>query len=163
MEVKMKARSTPLVGAALALAVLFGAPGAWAANASGTPAATAQANGAPTLPPLQHAGDIAYRSGGIGSDQSAAFKSAMPRYPLSLEFAQHTAANGNEYLANVPVTISDMHGKTLLTTKTRGPFMLVSIPNGRYVVSAQHDGNTQQRTVDIGKTPHTHEAFVWSM
>lgn len=161
----MKARSTPWIGAALALAVVSGTPAAWAANAGGAQAATApaQADGTSILPPLQHAGDIAYLSGGIGSDQSAAFKDAMPRYPLSLEFARHTAANGNEYLADVPVTITDAHGKTVLTTKTRGPFMLVSIPHGRYVVTASHDGNTQRRTVTIGKTAHAHEAFVWSM
>jgi hypothetical protein len=158
----MKARSTPWIGAALALAVVFGTPAAFAAQSTGA-AVTAPVDGASRLPPTQHAGDIAYLSGGIGSDQSAAFKTAMSRYPLSLEFAQHTAANGNEYLANVPVTIADAHGNTLLTTKTRGPFMLVSIPDGRYVVTARHDGNTQQRTIEVGKTGHAHEAFVWSM
>lgn len=158
----MKARSTPWIGAALALAVVFGAPGAFAAQSGGA-AVVATSDGAARLPPTQHAGDIAYLSGGIGSDQSAAFKDARSRYPLSLEFAQHTAANGNEYLANVPVTIADMHGNTLLTTKTRGPFMLVSIPDGRYVVTARHDGNTQQRTVEVSKTGHAREAFVWSM
>jgi len=157
----MKARSTPWIGAALALAVVFGTPGAFAADNGATAAATAPA--AAHLPPLQHAGTIAYVSGGIGSDQSAAFKDAMSRYPLSLEFAQHTAANGNEYLANVPVTIADSHGKTLVTTKTQGPFMLVSIPEGRYVVTARHNGTAQTRTVEVSKTGHAHEAFVWSM
>jgi hypothetical protein len=147
----MKARSTPWIGAALALAIVFGTPGAFAAD-----------NAAPHLPPLQHAGDIAYVSGGIGSDQSAAFKDAMSRYPLSLEFTQHTAANGNEYLANVPVTIADAQGKTLVTTRTHGPFMLVSVPEGRYVVTAKHDGTAQQRTVEVSKTGHAHEAFLWS-
>jgi hypothetical protein len=156
----MKARSTPWIGAALALAVVFGAPSAFAAD-NGTPAA-ATAPAAPHLPPLHHAGDIAYVSGGIGSDQSAAFKDAMSRYPLSLEFAQHTAANGNEYLANVPVTIADSQGKTLVTMKTQGPFMLVSIPEGRYVVTAKHDGTAQQRTIEVGNAGHAHEAFVWS-
>jgi hypothetical protein len=146
---KVKARLTPWVGAALALAVAFGAPGAWAAAAGGLPAA-------------QHKGDIAYLSGGIGSDQSSAFKSAMHEYPLSLEFARQSAG-GNEYLANVPVKIDDMHGTPLLSTRTRGPFMLVSIPDGRYVVTASHDGNTERRTVDIGKTTRAHETFVWPM
>ncbi|HTR11186.1 MAG TPA: carboxypeptidase regulatory-like domain-containing protein [Paraburkholderia sp.] len=158
----MKARSTPWIGAAFALAVVFGAPGAWAATpvSSGANAMPA-ASGAGVLPPAQHKGDIAYLSGGIGSDQSAAFKAAMPRYPLSLEFAQQSAGNGNEYLANVPVKIADMHGTPLLSTQTRGPFMLVSLPAGRYVVTASHGGNTERRTVDIGKTTRAHETFVW--
>ncbi|WP_063619591.1 hypothetical protein [Paraburkholderia mimosarum] len=161
----MKARSTPWIGAALALAVVVGTPGAWAATpATGTNGASANdtAATAGVLPPAQHMGDIAYVSGGIGSDQSAAFKAAMPRYPLSLEFAQHSA-DGNEYLADVPVKIADMHGNPLLSTRTRGPFMLVSIPDGRYIVTASHDGNTERRTVDIGKTTRAHETVVWPM
>jgi hypothetical protein len=158
MEVEMKTRSTPWIGAAFALAVVLGAPGAWAA----TPATGDAAVTAGVLPPAQHKGDIAYLSGGIGSDQSAAFKTAMTQYPLSLEFARHSA-DGNEYLANVPVKIADMHGTPLLSTRTNGPFMLVTIPEGRYVVTASHDGNTERRTIDIGKTTRAHETFVWPM
>ncbi|RQH05524.1 carboxypeptidase regulatory-like domain-containing protein [Paraburkholderia dinghuensis] len=138
------------------MAVAFGTQAAWAATATTT-------DGAAVLPPLQHAGDIAYLSGGVGSDQSTAFKDAMPRYPLTLEFARHTASNGNAYLADVPVTITDMHGTTLLSTEAQGPFMLLSMPQGRYTVTARHDGDTQRRTVEIGKAAHVHEAFVWSM
>jgi len=136
-----------------ALALALGAPGAFAA----TPPA------AGTLPPAQHAGSISYLSGGIGSDQSAAFKAAMTRYPLSLEFARHSSAGGNEYLSNVPVKIADAHGQALLSTRTDGPFMLVTLPNGHYIVTASHGGKTVHRTVDIGKTSHAHEAFVWPM
>jgi type IV secretory pathway TrbL component len=146
---------------AAALALALGAPGAFAAPHSGTGTAAAPAaTGA--LPPAHHAGSISYLSGGIGSDQSAAFKAAMTRYPLSLEFARQSA-NGNEYLANVPVKIADAHGQALLSTRTNGPFMLVTLPNGHYVVTASHDGKTVHRTVDIGKTSHAHEAFVWPM
>ena len=158
----MKARSPLWISTTLALTAVFAAQTAWAAN-EGSPHAATATDGAAILPPLRHAGDIAYLSGGIGSDQSAAFKDAMPRYPLSLEFARHSASDGNEYLANVPVTITDMHGTALLTTQSRGPIMLVSIPQGRYVVTASHGGNTQRRTVEIGKATHLHEAFVWSM
>ncbi|WP_051481237.1 hypothetical protein [Paraburkholderia nodosa] len=157
----MQARSTPWIGAALALAVVFGAPGAWAATSAAGDAGVTTAT-AGVLPPARHKGDIAYLSGGIGSDQSAAFKSAMHQYPLSLEFARQSAG-GNEYLANVPVKIADMHGTPVLSTRTRGPFMLVSIPDGRYVITASHGGNTERRTVDIGKTTRAHETFVWPM
>ncbi|MFX1674171.1 carboxypeptidase regulatory-like domain-containing protein [Paraburkholderia sp. A2WS-5] len=161
----MKARSTPWKGTAIslaaALALAFGTQGAFAATASATntPAAPAAAS---ALPPAHHAGNVSYLSGGIGSDQSAAFKAAMSRYPLSLEFARQSA-NGNEYLANVPVKIADSHGQPLVSTRTNGPFMLVTLPNGHYVITASHNGKTVQRPVDIGKTSHAHEAFVWPM
>jgi hypothetical protein len=116
----------------------------------------------PALPPLQHSGNIGYLSGGIGSDQSAAIKSVMGKYPLTLEFAGKTTS-GNEYLADVPVQIADAHGTTLLKTDSHGPFMLVTLPDGRYTVTARHDGKTQRRTVNIASTAHAHEVFIWAM
>ncbi|WP_459575100.1 hypothetical protein [Cupriavidus sp. 8B] len=68
---------------------------------------------------------MTYLSGGVGADESGAIKSEMPKYPLVLEFAGSTQA-GNEYLAEVPVSIVNAHGKIVLETDARGPFLLVS-------------------------------------
>jgi len=114
------------------------------------------------LPPTHEDGAIIYLSGGIGSDQSSAIKSVMHRYPLVLEFVGATHG-GNDYLADVPVTISDSHGKDLLSTKADGPFMLVSLPHGRYDVSAKYHGKTQHREVSVSDATHAHEMFSWPM
>jgi hypothetical protein len=114
------------------------------------------------LPPVQHAGDISYLSGGVGSDQSAAIKSAMRHYPLALEFVGKTNG-GNDYLADIPVQISDAHGTVLLNANARGPFMLVSLPHGRYTVTASYDGKQERRTVSVASAAHTQEMFVWPM
>jgi len=37
-----------------------------------------------SLPPVQHAGDMSYLSGGVESDQSAAIKGTMRSYPLGI-------------------------------------------------------------------------------
>ncbi len=138
-----------------AMAALFVA-GFWQSAMAAT-AAT------PPLPPAHHQGDITYLSGGVGSDQAAAMKRAMRHYPLALEFVGKTKSNGNEYLADVPIELTGMHGKTMLSTEAQGPFMLLSLPKGRYVVTASHDGKTERRTVDIGSGTHAHEMFVWTM
>ncbi|MEX3960014.1 carboxypeptidase family protein [Trinickia symbiotica] len=135
-----------------AMAALFAA-GIWQ---SATAATTA-------LPPARHQGDITYLSGGVGSDQAAAIKQAMHDYPLALEFVGKTKSNGNEYLADVPVKVIGTHGETMLSTDAQGPFMLLSLPKGRYVVTASHDGKTERRTVDIGSGTHAHEMFLWTM
>lgn len=126
-------------------------------------AATTEAAATPALPPAQHQGNITYLSGGIGSDQSAAMKQAMHDYPLSLEFVGRTKTNGNEYLADLRVKVEDAHGKTLVSTEAQGPFMLLSVPAGHYIVTASHDGKAERRSVDIGNGTHAHEMFVWTM
>ena len=116
---------------------------------------------APTsLPPVQRSNDVTYLSGGIGIDQSTAIKDAMHGYPLVLEFAEKTNA-GNEYLADIPVQISGAHGKVLLDTDSHGPFMLVSLPDGRYTVTANYKGQQERATVNIAPAGHAHQMFVW--
>ncbi|MBN3753076.1 carboxypeptidase regulatory-like domain-containing protein [Paraburkholderia sp. Tr-20389] len=112
------------------------------------------------LPPLHRQGAVTYLSGGIGSDQSAALKDVMHQYPLVLEFAGKSN-QGNEYLADVPVHITDMNGTTILNATAQGPFMLASLPAGRYRISASYDGKTQQRVVDITPSGHTQTLFLW--
>ncbi|MDH6147722.1 MULTISPECIES: carboxypeptidase-like regulatory domain-containing protein [Paraburkholderia] len=114
------------------------------------------------LPAVQHEGDVTFLSGGIGLGQSTAIKEVMPRYPLTLEFAGK-AASGNQYLANIPVTLSDMHGNTILQTTAKGPFLLASLPHGRYSVSATYDGKTERRDVNVAPSSHVHELFLWPM
>jgi hypothetical protein len=113
-----------------------------------------------SLPPVQSSNEITYLSGGIGIDQSTAIKDAMHGYPLVLEFAEKTNA-GNEYLADVPVQIAGAHGKVLLDTDSQGPFMLVSLPDGRYTVTASYKGKRERATVSIAPAGHAHEMFVW--
>ena len=115
----------------------------------------------PNLPPLQHQAEVTYLSGGIGSDQSIAIKDQMYKYPLILEFAQKSH-DGNEYLADIPVHITDMNGTTLLNATSHGPVMLASLPNGRYKITATHDGKTQQRVVNITSSAPHRDLFLWS-
>lgn len=114
------------------------------------------------VPPVQHAGGISYLSGGVGSDESAAIKGEMGNYPLVLEFVGKTNA-GNDYLADIPVQISDVHGTVVLDTSSRGPFMLISLPNGRYTVTASYNGNQVRRVVSIAIGAHARELFIWPM
>ena len=113
-----------------------------------------------SLPPVQRSNDITYLSGGIGIDQSMAIKDAMHGYPLVLEFAEKTNA-GNEYLADIPVQITGAHGKVVLDTDSHGPFMLVSLPDGQYTVTASYKGKQERATVSIAPAGHVHEMFVW--
>ncbi|WP_052406233.1 carboxypeptidase-like regulatory domain-containing protein [Paraburkholderia heleia] len=115
-----------------------------------------------SLPPVQHQGDIAFLSGGIGLSESTAIKDAMHRYPLTIEFAG-TGHSGNVYLANVPVEIYDLHGHTVLKTTAAGPFLLASLPDGQYRVTARYNGKDESREVQISPSAHVHEFYLWSM
>ena len=114
------------------------------------------------LPAIQHAGDVTYLTGGIGSDQARAIKDVMHNYPMVLTFVGKTS-NQNQYLSDVPVTITDGKGNTVLETSSDGPFMLVSLPSGHYTVSVSYKGQAEHRTMNISNAAHARQTFVWAM
>ncbi|WP_019936743.1 carboxypeptidase-like regulatory domain-containing protein [Bordetella sp. FB-8] len=89
-------------------------------------------------------------------------KSVMHDYPLTLTFVGSTG-NAREYLANVPVIIKDGQGNIVLQALSEGPFMLVSLPNGRYTVSASYQGKSQQHAMTVSRSRHVHQTFSWPM
>jgi len=115
-----------------------------------------------TLPPAQIRGDIAWLSGGVGMSQAKAFENAEARYPLTLEFILRPDRKGApvEFTAAIPTTITDSHGKQVLSATSQGPFMLLRLPEGRYTVVAEHRGHKIERHVFVGRGHHR-VVFEW--
>lgn len=125
-------------------------------------AAFAQAQG--TLPPAQHQGSIEYISGGIGLDESTAFKAAMSQYPLALTFASTGAGSDTAaYVSEVQVVIRDTNDANVLNATSEGPYFLVKLPPGQYQVFATYNNNeTQSQKVSIDGTGSSRATFTWS-
>ncbi|MGN6665535.1 MAG: carboxypeptidase regulatory-like domain-containing protein [Trinickia sp.] len=155
--------------AAAAAAALSLTAGAWA-QASDTGSASGTVGGTTTdmtsagnengggMPQMQHQGDVAYVSGGVGSDESAALKRAAPHWPLALRFT----GPGSDYLAGVHVRIVGKDGTDLLHLDSRGPYLLARLPPGRYTVHAQYKDEEQTRQVTVGKAPGARADFHWN-
>ncbi len=112
-------------------------------------------------PPVEKTqGDVRYVSGGIGLDESTEMKAMESQYSLSLIFAEQD--NGKaDYLANIPVTITDAQGKTVLSVNTDGPYLLVQLPPGSYAVTASHGGAPKTNRVTVGQGHGDKVTFDW--
>lgn len=161
----MKTRTSKraMLAAAAATAALGFTAGAWA-QSSGTVGGTTtdmtsagNENGG-NMPQMQHQGDIVYVSGGVGSDESTALKNGAPHWPLALRFT----GPGADYLAGVHVRIVDSSNADLLNVDSRGPYMLVRLPPGRYTVHAQYKDIEETRDVTVGKKPGARADFHWN-
>lgn len=110
------------------------------------------------MPPIQHEGSVSYVSGGVGLDESTALKSAAHQWPLSLRFTGPTA----DYLADVHVKIFGAGNDQVLSTDSKGPYMLVKLPPGRYTVHASYKDQEQTRAVTVTGKPGAHADFHWN-
>ena len=100
---------------------------------------------AQSLPEAVSTSGVLYMTGGVGEDEAKAFLSLAPRYSLRMMFT----SPGGGYLADVGVRIADAGGKTLLDTRTEGPFLYIMLPAGRYRIIANAGGSEVARWVSV--------------
>ncbi|HEX7640882.1 MAG TPA: carboxypeptidase regulatory-like domain-containing protein [Burkholderiaceae bacterium] len=112
------------------------------------------------LPPIQHAGGIQYRTGGIGLDESTALLDAAKTSPLTLFFVTHFGGN-TVYASATRVTLSDAKGKQLLELKPDGPILLLDLAPGKYTIEASYGQQSQTHKVDVEADKRKRLYFVW--
>jgi hypothetical protein len=141
-SIMTKIASNAALGAALLISATAGSP------------ALAQ------LPPAQQQGGVEYVSGGIGLDESTAFKAAMSQFPLALIFASRDG-DVAAYVADVRVVIRDDQNNDVLNVESNGPYFLVKLSPGKYQVFATYNNKTQSQKVAIGASGTKQARFEW--
>jgi hypothetical protein len=117
--------------------------------------------GAGALPAEHTQGVVTYMTGGIGLDESQAMKQAAPGYSLEIVLAKKTEDGRGTYLAGNRVVIKDQAGETLLDTRAEGPFVLATLPPGRYTVTAWQDDVAKSQAVRVVAGQHRRIVFLW--
>jgi hypothetical protein len=120
-------------------AAMIAAPVAHASDRMGRSDAQSQAQSA-----ASNSGKVV--SGGVGIAARDALRQRAEDYELKLVFAQTPSG---EYVAEVPVTITDRRGNTVIDAVSDGPWMYVDLPSGNYSVKAQYNGRTETRQVSV--------------
>ncbi|WP_233856164.1 carboxypeptidase regulatory-like domain-containing protein [Paraburkholderia sp. HD33-4] len=137
-------RNAPRIASTLLVSAFTLVQAGVAVAQTATPQAASEIH--PTgMPATQQQGDISFVSGGVGRDESTALRQARRQWPLSLQFT----GPGASYVADVQVRIAKAGGTTVLDTTSKGPYMLVRLPQGRYTVSATYSGVTRKQTLNV--------------
>lgn len=116
-----------------------------------------QAEAPQAVPQIQHAGPIAYVTGGVGSDNRDQTLALGRGMGLQLVFARSTGA----YLADVDVEIARPDGEKVLDLPSAEPMLFAELPPGRYRVTASADGHTLEREVQVPAQGQHTEWFHW--
>jgi hypothetical protein len=137
--------------------LLMGLPGTMSANLS-----HAQENlqGNPALPPTKMHGQTEFISGGIGKNESEAILRAGKGWPLTLELAQDAQPRA-EYISDVQVKITDTKGNVVLDADSAGPYLLVKLPPGKYVLDAVYNSVTLHRKLNLEAGSGKKISLIW--
>ena len=107
-----------------------------------------------------HAGEVSYLTGGIGSSEAESMRAAAKDYTLEIVFVQKLKQL-EEFISDVKVKIKDSQKNTVLDVITEGPFLLVNLPNGKYIITAEFNNDTKQQKVNVGAKKHQKIVFWW--
>lgn len=105
---------------------------------------------AAVAPEVRFQNEIAYVSGGVGSDERAAMHAMARRFNVRLNVV---SARTGEALSDVDVSVADHRGKLRLRVRTEGPLLYMRLPHGRYQITAAYRGAMQTQTVRAGASP----------
>lgn len=99
-----------------------------------------------------------YVSGGIGLDERVELGNERRAFSLWVQ----TAAKGTgEFLSRANVKITDTSAEVALETTLDGPWLLVNLQRGRYVVEMMYNGHTQRQTTTIHTGDRSQMVFYY--
>ena len=87
-----------------------------------------------------------YVSGGVGQGEINRLEAQRDKHSLWVITA---AKVSGAYLADVQIKVRDSKGRLMLDHKLDGPWLLVDLPQGRFVVDASFSGQTLRKTTRI--------------
>ena len=111
------------------------------------------------IPPTQHSNGISYISGGVGEEETVAILAEAKQWPLLLELSQIENGRGVWIFgANIKV----MSGKkTVFDAQADGPYMLINLESGDYMIQASYQGVVQSRSVNIKANSSQKISIFW--
>lgn len=116
---------------------------------------------APSVPPEQREGVVAYRVGGIGKEEASQMRQISAHYPVELTFVERRDDGRTMFTTDIDVRITDQQGRASLETLAKGPMMLVDLPAGRYTIEATLAGQVKQQSVVVTEGDANRLIFVW--
>lgn len=109
--------------------------------------------------PGASAAEISAASGAVGLEDRERMMQTYAEYNLHLAFAQSDGA----YVADVALAIRGADGRVLWQGVSEGPFFFARIPGGHYQVTAEYDGKTLTKRINVSATPGPLHHFHWKV
>jgi hypothetical protein len=100
------------------------------------------------IPDTQHSQGISYISGGVGEEESQAILAEAKQWPLLLELAQLEDGRG-VWIFGANIQIENAKHQTIFDAQADGPYILINLPVGDYLIEATYQGVVQKRSVSV--------------
>ena len=111
------------------------------------------------IPPTQHANGISYITGGVGEEESSAIVAESKQWPLFLELSQLENGRG-VWIFGANIKIVNTKQQAVFEAQADGPYMLINLDAGDYLIEASYQGVVQKRAISLkANTPQKISIF----
>lgn len=111
------------------------------------------------IPNTQYSHGISYVSGGVGEEESKTILAESRQWPLILELSQLENGNG-VWIFGALIKITNTKQKLIFEAQADGPYMLINLSAGDYIIDASYEGVIQKRSVNI-KSEQTQKLSIF--
>jgi hypothetical protein len=100
------------------------------------------------IPNTQYSQGISYISGGVGEEESQAILAEAKQWPILLELSQLENGRG-VWIFGAKIKILNAQNQVVFDAQADGPYMLVNLPVGDYLLEGSYQGVVQKRSVTV--------------
>lgn len=112
------------------------------------------------IPQTQSSQGISYITGGVGTEESSAILAEAKQWPLLLELSQLENGRG-VWIFGSQIKILNTKNTVIFDAKADGPYMLVNLIAGDYVIEASYQGVEQKRALSLKAGPSQKISLFW--
>jgi hypothetical protein len=112
------------------------------------------------IPQTQSSQGISYITGGVGAEESSAILAEAKQWPLLLELSQLENGRG-VWIFGSQIKILSTKNTVIFDAKADGPYMLVNLIAGDYVIKASYQGVEQKRAISLKAGPSQKISLFW--
>jgi len=112
------------------------------------------------IPETQHSQGISYITGGVGEGESLAILAEAKQWPVLLEMSQIENGRG-VWIFGASIKITNNAKQTIFDAQADGPYMLINLVPGDYVIEASYEGVIQKRAVSIKADSQQKISLFW--
>ena len=113
------------------------------------------------IPDTQYSQGISYITGGVGESEATAILAEAKQWPLLLEMSKIENGRG-VWIFGATIKIMGSTKKQLVfDAQAEGPYMLINLEPGDYVIAASYEGVEQKRVVSIKANVLQKASLFW--
>ena len=113
------------------------------------------------IPETQYSQGISYITGGVGEGEAAAILDEAKQWPLLLEMSQIENGRGVWIFGATIKIMSSAKKQMAFEAQADGPYMLVNLVPGDYMIEATYEGVMQKRALSIKADSSQKISLFW--